>query len=89
METIVIGTMVKVTTRCSDPNCPSPVNTWKSQPKMTGTKMPAENFLLCFSVLVSGASPSKIFLVFRNMVLSCTSLKTYFEHQAVSMKIIM
>ena len=76
--------MVKVKTQCFNPHCPSPVNTWKSQPTMIGTKMSAMNFLLCFSVLVSGASPSKTFLVFRNMGLSCISLKTYFKHQAVS-----
>ena len=80
----MIGTMVKVKTQCFNPHCPSPVNTWKSQPTMIGTKMSAMNFLLCFSVLVSGASPSKTFLVFRNMGLSCISLKTYFKHQAVS-----
>ena len=84
IETSVIGTMVKVKTQCFNPHCPSPINTWRSQPIMTGTKMAAMNFLLCFSVLVSGASPSKTFLVFRNMGLSCISLKTYFKHQAVS-----
>ncbi|CAB4008089.1 Hypothetical predicted protein [Paramuricea clavata] len=82
IETSVIGTMVKITTKCFNPDCSSPENTWKSQPIMTGTKMPAMNFLLCFSVLVSGASPSKIFLVFKNVGLSCISLKTYFKHQA-------
>lgn len=84
VETTVIGTMVKVKTQCFNPHCSSPVNTWRSQPNMMGTKMAAMNFLLCFSVLVSGASPSKTFLVFRNMGLSCISLKTYFKHQAVS-----
>ena len=84
IETSVLGTMVKITTKCFNPDCSSSENTWKSQPIMTGTKMPAMNFLLCFSVLVSGASPSKIFLVFKNVGLSCISLKTYFKHQAVS-----
>jgi hypothetical protein len=46
--------------------------------------MSAMNFLLCFLVLVSGASPSKTFLVFSNMDLSCISLMIYFKHQAVS-----
>jgi hypothetical protein len=44
--------MVKVKTHCFNPHCPSPVNTWTSQPTMIGTKMSAMNFLLCFSVLV-------------------------------------
>ena len=66
IETSVIGTMVKVKTQCLNPHCPLPINTWRSQPIMTGTKMAAMNFLLCFSALVSGASSSKTFLVFRN-----------------------
>lgn len=85
VKTCVLGTMIEVTTQCFNPQCPTPQNTWWSQPTMTGTKMPAMNFLLCFSILVSGASPSKIFQVFRNMGLYCISLKTYFQHQAVSM----
>ena len=60
VETTVIGTMVKVKTQCFNPHCSSPVNTWRSQSNMMGTKMAAMNFLLFFfSVLVSGASPSK------------------------------
>ena len=85
VKTCVYGTMIEVTTQCFNPHCPTPQNTWRSQPTMTGTKMPAMNFLLCFSILVSGASPSKVFQVFRNMGLYCISLKTYFKHQAVSM----
>jgi len=46
--------------------------------------MPAGNFLLCFSVLLSGASLSKVLQVFKNMGVSCITLKTYFKHQAVS-----
>ncbi|CAB3993311.1 THAP domain-containing 2 [Paramuricea clavata] len=84
IETSVLGVMVKITTKCFNPDCSSPENTWKNQPIMTAKKMPAMDFLLCFSVLVSGASPSKIFLVFKNIGLSCNSLKTYFKHQAVS-----
>ena len=84
VETCCSGTMVKVTTNCFNPHCTKPENTWKSQPQMTGTKMAAANFLLCFSTLVSGASPSKILLVFKNMGLACFTLKTYNKHQAVS-----
>lgn len=84
LETTAIGTMVQITTICVNPHCPSPRNTWESQPNMTATKMPAINFLLCFSILVSGASPSKVIQVFKNMGLACITLKTYFKHQAVS-----
>ena len=49
--------MVKVTTQCFNPHRSSPVNTWRSHPNMIGTKIAAMNFLVCFSVLVSGASP--------------------------------
>ena len=78
------GTMVEVTTTCSNPKCPRKETTWKSQPPMPGTRIPAGNFLLCMSNLVSGASASKVLQVFRNMGLACLSLSTYFEHQCVS-----
>ena len=73
VEISALGSMVEVTTRCHNPDLPSPRNTWQSQPQMTGTRMPAGNFLLCFSVLLSGASPSKVLQVFKNMGLSCIS----------------
>ncbi|XP_044176759.1 uncharacterized protein LOC114964351 [Acropora millepora] len=88
VEISALGSMVEVTTRCHNPDCPSPRNTWQSQPQMTGTRMPAMpagNFLLCFSVLLSGASPSKVVQVFKNMGLSCITLKTYFKHQAIKL----
>lgn len=85
VEISALGSMVEVTTRCHNPDCPSPRNTWQSQPQMTGTRMPAGNFLLCFSVLLSGASPSKVLQVFKNMGLSCITLKTYFKHQAIKL----
>lgn len=88
IETSAVGTMVKVTTKCFNPNCPKPEHTWKSQPQMVGTKMAAGNFLLCFSILVSGASISKLHLVLKHMGLHCFTLKTYFKHQAVSTKYI-
>ena len=84
VETSTVGTMIKVQTKCFNPHCPKPQNTWNSQPQMTETKMPAANFLLCFSILVSGASPSKVLLVFKNMGLACISLTTCNKHQAVS-----
>jgi ABC-type microcin C transport system permease subunit YejB len=58
--------------------------TWKSQPTMTGTKIPAGKFLLCFAILMAGGSASKVFQIFTHMGLSCISLNTFFEHQRIS-----
>lgn len=84
VNTSVLGTMIQITVHCLHPQCKNPSFTWRSQPNMTGTKIPAGNFLLSFSTLVSGASPSKVFQVFGHMGLSCVSLRTYFRHQSVS-----
>lgn len=79
-----VGTMVVVKTKCQNPKCPKKENVWNSQPNMTGTKIPAGNFLLCFSILLAGASASKVLQVFSNMGLACINISTYFEHQRVS-----
>ena len=50
VEISTLGSMVEVTMQCHNPDCPSPRNTWQSQPQMRGTRMPVGNFLLCFSV---------------------------------------
>jgi len=44
-------------------------------------KYPAGNILLSFGVLMTGASISKIFLVFWHMGLSAYSPRTFFVHQ--------
>lgn len=79
------GTMLEVHTTCTNPSCTQPNSTWKSQPEMEGTKMPAGNFLLVFSILLSGSSPSKVLQMFKHMGVACFSLRTYFKHQRVCM----
>ena len=89
VETRSVGTMVEVTTTCANPKCQKKEVIWKSQPEMVGTKIPAGNFLLCMAILVSGASESKVLQVFRNMGLACFSLTTFFQHQRVSLFILL
>ena len=60
------GTMVQVSTTCCNKKCLKRENTWKSQPHMTGTLIPAGNFLLSFAILVAGGSPSKLLRIFRH-----------------------
>lgn len=78
------GTMIEVRTICKNKECPKPVNIWASQPLMPGTRMAAGNFLLCFSILLSGSSASKVLQLFKHMGVACISLRTYFRHQRVS-----
>jgi hypothetical protein len=49
-----------------------------------GTRIPAGNFLQCFSILLAGASATKVFRVLRHMGVKCISLTTFFKHQQVS-----
>jgi len=84
IETFRRGTMVEVRTICHNQDCPKKEYTWKSQPEMISTRMPAANFLLCFAILLSGNSASKVLQMFKHMGLSCFSLRTYFTHQRVS-----
>lgn len=83
VETKEVGTAAVVTSMCTNPKC-SKEFVWHSQPKIPWTRIYAGNFLLCFSILLSGASPSKTLQIFRHMGLACVSLKTYFAHQRVS-----
>ena len=53
---------------------------WRSQPLLLG-KYPAGNILLSFTILMAGASVSKIFLVFKHMKLCMYNIRTYFIHQ--------
>ena len=55
---------------------------WKSQPMSLGGKHPAGNVLLSFTILMSGASVSKVLLVFKHMGLSAHTARTYFLHQS-------
>lgn len=71
------GTMVTVIQHCS--NCLQDF-TWQSQPLLR-SKYPAGNILLSLSILLAGASISKIQLVFRHMGLVTYNVRTFFRHQ--------
>jgi hypothetical protein len=85
LEYRTVGTMVEVTSSCNNLECKQREVVWQSQPNLTGTKMPAGNFLLCLAILVSGRSASKVLQMFKHMGLACFSLNTYFQHQRVSL----
>lgn len=84
VETCESGTMITVVTICNNPKCPKKENTWRSQPFMPGSKIPAGNFLLSFAILVAGGSASKTLKIFEHMGLARIKLSTFFEHQRVS-----
>ena len=70
--------MVNVKQHCQ--GCGGDPYTWKSQPMLFG-RYSARNVLLSFSVLMAGASISKILLVFRHMGLLSLSARAFFYHQ--------
>lgn len=84
VETSQVGTMAVITSTCTNKQCNRRDTVWKSQPNMPGTKIPAGNFLLCLSILLSGSSASKVLQMFQHMGVACFSLKTFFKHQHVS-----
>ena len=84
VETKQVGTMAVITSTCTNKRCNSKNTVWKSQPNMPGTKIPAGNFLLCMSILLSGSSASKVLQMFQYMGVACFSLKTFFKHQRLS-----
>ena len=77
------GTMAKVTMTCNNLECRK-TTTWSSQPLIPGMRIPAGNFLLCFGILVAGASATKVLRVLQHMGVKCISLTIYFKHQQVS-----
>jgi len=83
VETKQVGTMAVITSTCTNTKCKRKDTVWKSQPNMPGTKIPAGNFLLCMSILLSGSSASKVLQMFQHMGVACISLKTFFKHQSV------
>ena len=83
VETKQVGTMAVITSACTNTKCKRKDTVWKSQPNMPGTKIPAGNFLLCMSILLSGSSASKVLQMFQHMGVACLSLKTFFKHQSV------
>ncbi|XP_065059701.1 uncharacterized protein LOC135687139 [Rhopilema esculentum] len=74
------GTMLIVRSHCINPACLNK-NLWRSQPKKTGTNIPAGNFLLCMSTLLAGGSISKVRQIFNHMNLFTISFTTFFKHQ--------
>jgi hypothetical protein len=62
--------MAEVTSTCANPKC-GRTTKWFSQPYMTGTKIPAGNFLLSLAILVAGTSATKFLPVFNHMGLKC------------------
>lgn len=72
------GTMVTVSQHCF--KCGENAFQWRSQPFTVG-KYPAGNILLSFAVLMSGASISKVLLIFKHMGLSVYGVRTFFLHQ--------
>ena len=74
------GTMAEVTTTCANPKC-GKTSKWFSQPYITGTMIPAGNFLLSFAILAAGTSATKTLRVLKHMELMCISLSTFFRHQ--------
>ena len=72
-----IGSMATVVQSCD--TCGENFK-WRSQPLMF-KKNPMGNILLSFSILMSGVSISKAFLMFRHLGLQAISPRTYFLHQ--------
>lgn len=83
VETKQVGTMAVIISTCTNKKCKRKDTVWKSQPNMPGTKIPAGNFLLCMSILLSGSSASKVLQMFQHKGVACISLKTFFKHQSV------
>ena len=55
VETRQAGTMAVITSTCTNKKCNRKDTVWKSQPNIPGTRIPAGNFLLCMSILLSGS----------------------------------
>lgn len=83
VETYETGTSVAIKT-CHNANCKEE-STWHSQPCIPGSCMPAGNFLLCLSILLSGGSLTKVKNMFTHMGFGCISLNTFFKWQRVGM----
>ena len=84
VETRKVGTMAVIASTCTNKRCNRKHTVWNSQPNMPGTRIPAGNFLLCMSILLSGSSASKVLQMFHHMGVACFSLRTFFKHQRVS-----
>lgn len=82
LEASRCGTMLVVKSYCINPRCMKQ-HTWKSQPQMPGTKIPAGNFLLSMSILLAGGSISKVVQIFKHMNISSITLATFLKQQRV------
>ena len=76
-----VDTMAVITSTCTNKRCNRKDTVWKSQPNMPGTKIPAGNFLLCMSILLSDSSASEVLQMFQHMGVVCFSLKTFFKNR--------
>ena len=78
------GSMVTVKSTCHNQACTKKDVTWHSQTLITGTWIPAGNFLLSFTIPVARTSASKVLRVFQPLGARSISLRTFFAHQCVS-----
>ena len=76
------GSMIVIESSCRNSYCRK-VDTWRSQPNMPGTQIPAGNLLLSFSILLTGGSPAKFLRALEHINLSAISLATFYRHQRV------
>lgn len=72
------GTMVTVFQECD--RCKNNPFVWKSQPYLLG-KHPAGNILLSMTILVAGASVSKVLLICKHLGLMVYTVRTFLYHQ--------
>ena len=74
------GTNVSIKSKCF--SCKQDTD-WHSQPYMPASQIRAGNFLLAFSIPLSGGSPGKVIKLCNRMGLKCFTLKTYYIYQQV------
>ena len=84
VDTSERGTMICVQTQCGNPKCSKRDLVWQSQPLLEDTKTAAGNILLSFTILLAGASASKVLRVFSHMGVARHSLRQFYRHQKVS-----
>eukprot|EP00794_Sanderia_malayensis_P013302 gene13302-14675_t len=80
LQTWSVGSMLVVETTCLNQDCRK-IYTWRCQPDMPNTKIPAGNLLLSFAILLTGGSPAKFLRAFEQINLSAISLATFYRHQ--------
>ena len=73
------GTMLMV--RMCSQSCGGELCTRRRQPMLFNGRYPAGNILLSFSILMAGASITKVLLVFKHFGLSVFTPRTFFFQQ--------